>query len=158
MTTEELWQATLAQVQFQLSPANFATWFKNTYILSRKEGMLIISVPNNFSREWLENKYNKIIFRIIKNLDNDIKEIPKEIGQLKQLLRLNLWWNNDIKEIPKEMRVAALVACILANNVGMRAAGRPITIASTQVPYQLARMSESANNAQTTKIKKRFAC
>ena len=75
MSTEELWQATLAQVQFQLSPANFATWFKNTYILSSKEGLLVISVPNNFSKEWLENKYNKIIFRIIKNLDNDIKEI-----------------------------------------------------------------------------------
>jgi chromosomal replication initiator protein len=75
MIQEELWQTVLAQLQFQISPANFATWLKNTYILSKKEGQLLISVPNNFSKEWLENKYNKIIFHIIRGLDADIKEI-----------------------------------------------------------------------------------
>jgi len=75
MTTQELWQATLAQIQFQISPANFATWFKNTYILSRKEEQLIISVPNNFSKEWLENKYNKMVFRVLRSLDGEIKEV-----------------------------------------------------------------------------------
>jgi len=75
MTKEELWQAALAQLQFKISPANFATWLKNTFILSKKEGTLFVSVPNNFSKEWLEHKYNKIIFSAIKGLDNDIKEI-----------------------------------------------------------------------------------
>jgi chromosomal replication initiator protein len=75
MIQEELWQTVLAQLQFQISPANFATWLKNTYILSKKEGQLLISVPNNFSKEWLENKYNKIIFHIIRGLDAEVKEI-----------------------------------------------------------------------------------
>lgn len=75
MTKEELWQAVLAQLQFQISPANFATWLKNTYILSKKDGQLLISVPNNFSKEWLENKYNKIIFQIIRGIDQEIREI-----------------------------------------------------------------------------------
>jgi len=75
MLKEELWQAVLAQLQFQISPANFATWLKNTYILSKKEGELLISVPNNFSKEWLENKYNKLIFHIVRSLDTEIKEI-----------------------------------------------------------------------------------
>ena len=30
MSNEELWQATLAQIQLSISQANFATWFKNT--------------------------------------------------------------------------------------------------------------------------------
>ena len=81
MLKEELWQAVLTQLQFQLSPANFATWLKNTYILSKKDGQLIISVPNNFSREWLENKYNKIIFHIIRSLDGEIKEIKYTVDR-----------------------------------------------------------------------------
>ena len=80
MTKEDLWQAALAQLQFHISPANFATWLKNTYILSKKEGQLTISVPNNFSREWLENKYHKIIFQILRGLDNEIKEIKYAVG------------------------------------------------------------------------------
>lgn len=75
MTKEELWQATLAQLQFQISQANFATWLKNTYILAKKGGEIIVSVPNNFSKEWLENKYNKLIFKIIRNLDIEVREV-----------------------------------------------------------------------------------
>ena len=75
MTKEELWQATLAQLQFQISPANFATWLKNTYILSQKEDQVLVSVPNNFSKEWLEQKYNKLIFKILRSLQGDIREV-----------------------------------------------------------------------------------
>lgn len=75
MVNNELWEATLAQVQFHISKANFATWLKNTYILEKKGSELIISVPNSFSKEWLENKYNKLIFRILHELDGEIKEV-----------------------------------------------------------------------------------
>ena len=75
MNKEELWQALLAQIQFNISKANFATWFKNTGIFTKKSGEVIISVPNNFSKEWLENKYNKLIFKILHNLDEEIKEV-----------------------------------------------------------------------------------
>lgn len=75
MTREELWQAALAQIQFKISPANFATWFKNTYILLKKDEELVISAPNNFSKEWLENKYSKILFQALHSLDTEIKRI-----------------------------------------------------------------------------------
>ncbi len=75
MDKNELWQALLAQVQFNISKANFATWFKNTGVFSKKDGEVIVSVPNNFSKEWLENKYNKLIFKILYNLDDEIKEV-----------------------------------------------------------------------------------
>lgn len=80
MTPEELWQAVLAQIQFHISPANFATWFKNTTILSKKKGEVIISVPNNFSKEWLENKYHNLIFKILHSLDEEIKEVNYTIA------------------------------------------------------------------------------
>ena len=42
MINDELWQAVLAQVQFNISQANFATWFKNTKILGQKDGKITI--------------------------------------------------------------------------------------------------------------------
>ena len=75
MNNEELWQSVLSQVQLNISPANFATWFANTKISSLEEGIITISVPNSFSKEWMEQKYNKDIFKILKSLDDNIKEV-----------------------------------------------------------------------------------
>ena len=81
MTNEEIWQAALAQIQLNISQANFATWFKNTRIISYKKGRALISVPNTFVKEWLENKYGKIIFKILYNIDKEIKEVKYIIGK-----------------------------------------------------------------------------
>jgi len=79
MTKEELWQALLAKIQFDISQANFATWFKNTEIIGKKEGEVVVSVPNNFSKEWLLNKYNKTILKILHEIDQSIKEVKYEV-------------------------------------------------------------------------------
>ncbi|MDO8436473.1 MAG: chromosomal replication initiator protein DnaA [bacterium] len=84
MEKEELWQAVLAQIQLNISSANFATWFKNTSILFCKEGQVLVSVPNSFAKEWLENKYGKTIFKILYNLDKEIKEVKYAIGKSEQ--------------------------------------------------------------------------
>jgi len=75
MTLEELWQAVLAQVQLTISPANFTTWFKNTSIVSLKDGEALISTPNSFVKEWLEQKYNKQVFKTLRELNEEIKNI-----------------------------------------------------------------------------------
>jgi chromosomal replication initiator protein len=75
MTYQELWQTVLAQIQLNISPANFATWFASTKIASQEEGVIIVSVPNSFAKEWLEQKYNKEILKILRALDPSIKEI-----------------------------------------------------------------------------------
>jgi chromosomal replication initiator protein len=79
MSSEELWQAVLAQIQLSISPANFSTWFKNTYIASQRENEIIISVPNSFAKEWLEQKYNKNIYKILNSLDEKIRLIKYDI-------------------------------------------------------------------------------
>ena len=75
MQKEELWQTVLAQIQFHISPANFETWFKNTYIFSKKGGAVWIAVPNSFSKEWIESKYHKLILSTLHALDEEVKEI-----------------------------------------------------------------------------------
>ena len=81
MTDEELWQAVLAQIQLNTSQANFATWFKNTEIGSQKENGVVVLVPNSFVKEWLENKYNKIIFKVLHDLNKEIKEVKYTVGR-----------------------------------------------------------------------------
>lgn len=83
MTNEEIWQAVLGQIQLNISQANFATWFKNTEIASVKDGRITVSVPNSFVKEWLENKYNKTIFKILYSLSEEIKEVKYIIGKSK---------------------------------------------------------------------------
>jgi chromosomal replication initiator protein len=75
MNNVELWQAALGEIELSISKANFSTWFKNTAILSKENGKVVIGVPNGFAKEWLENKYNTYIFRALRNFQDDIKEI-----------------------------------------------------------------------------------
>jgi len=81
MTNEELWQAVLAQIQLNISQANFSTWFKNTEIASQKNGKINVAVPNSFVKEWLENKYNKNILKTLHDLDKGIKEVIYFVGK-----------------------------------------------------------------------------
>ena len=75
MNNLELWQSVLAQMQLCISRANFATWFQNTEIVFKDNEKIIISVPNAFSKEWLSNKYNKIILKTLHDIDDSIKEL-----------------------------------------------------------------------------------
>jgi len=75
MTNKELWQSALGEVELNISKANFITWFHDTNILKNQDGVATIGVPNGFSKEWLENKYNKIILRALRNLSPEIKEL-----------------------------------------------------------------------------------
>ncbi|MBI1888313.1 MAG: chromosomal replication initiator protein DnaA, partial [Candidatus Spechtbacteria bacterium] len=84
MTKEELWQTALTEIQLQISKASFVTWFRNTSISLWKEGSVVISVPNGFSKEWLEKKFNKLIFKTLRDISPHIKDVavliePKQV-------------------------------------------------------------------------------
>ena len=68
MDNSQLWEAVLGELEVSISRANFTTWFRSTKILERKNDEFIISVPNSFTKEWMENKYHKDISKAISNL------------------------------------------------------------------------------------------
>lgn len=89
MTPEQLWQAVLGEMELSLSKANFTTWLKNTAIISEQNKIITVGVPNGFTKEWLENKYNKKILNIIKTYSPEVKEInyiinPKNFTPVKE--------------------------------------------------------------------------
>lgn len=79
-TIKDLWKSALAEIELSLSKASFVTWFKYTAIIRQEDdGLIIVGVPNGFSKEWLENKYNKLILKSLKNIDKDIRDVKFEI-------------------------------------------------------------------------------
>lgn len=101
MDNTELWQSVLAQMQFHISKANFATWFQNTDIASRDNEKIIISVPNAFSKEWLSNKYNKSILKILREIDDSIKDLDFIIKpkQFKNTSASSIQYNEKAEDI-----------------------------------------------------------
>lgn len=83
MTNEELWKAVLGEMELSLTRANFITWFKNTTIVARDHSSIVVSVPNGFIKEWLENKFNKKILQSIRVLTPEIREVKYSIGKPK---------------------------------------------------------------------------
>lgn len=76
MNTNELWQAVLGELELTLSKANFTTWFKNTFISNCEGEKVIISVPNTFTKTWLEKKYNAAILKSLQNITTSrVREI-----------------------------------------------------------------------------------
>ena len=99
MNNNELWQSVLAQMQLSISKANFATWFQNTEISQKENEKVVISVPNAFSKEWLSNKYYKIMLKTMRDIDGGIKELEFVINP--QALRSLPTQSQPQKEIEK---------------------------------------------------------
>ncbi|RKQ33056.1 chromosomal replication initiator protein DnaA [Oceanobacillus halophilus] len=62
---EELWVATLEKIEEKISKPSFDTWLKNTKAEALDKNTLVISAPNEFARDWLENQYTDLISDII---------------------------------------------------------------------------------------------
>lgn len=87
MTNHELWQAVLAELELNISKANFITWFKNTGVISFQEGCAALCVPNAFTRAWLEKKYHQTIVRSLERVSGKpIKKLEYHIDSPKQIV------------------------------------------------------------------------
>ncbi len=82
---KKIWDDTLSKMELSLSKANFNTWFKDTSIIKYEKGIIYLAVPNEFVKNWLYEKYNKYVLKILReSLDNlkTIKYIVKDISQI----------------------------------------------------------------------------
>ena len=75
MDYTQLWSSALSQVELELSRVNFNTWFKNTRIVDYKEGEVIVGVPNEFVKDWLNQKYHKFILRILRTVHEGVRSV-----------------------------------------------------------------------------------
>ncbi|MGM8215774.1 chromosomal replication initiator protein DnaA [Bacillaceae bacterium W0354] len=74
----ELWAKTLDVIEKKVSKPSFDTWLKSTEANSIEDDQIIIHTPNEFTRDWLEKSYTKIISKTINDLTGSTL-VPKFI-------------------------------------------------------------------------------
>ena len=65
-----IWHAALGELQLEIPRPNFETWLKDTSALSLEGGTLIVSTPNTFAAEMLEQRLSGIISRAVERAAN----------------------------------------------------------------------------------------
>lgn len=87
MDPKSLWQAALGELEVNLSKASFTTWFKDTFIYSFDNEVVVIGVPNLFHKEWLENKYRDEVFKTLsKLLSGKVKDVKYKVVAKREVL------------------------------------------------------------------------
>ncbi len=56
MTSDQAWQATLGELQLQMTRATFNTWLKDARFLAQEDNLFFVSVPSAYAKDWLENR------------------------------------------------------------------------------------------------------
>ena len=166
MTPQELWQATLGELEILLSKANFTTWFKNTSIANYNEDKVIINVPNIFTKEYLAKKYHQVILKALKNItqNNNLKEIEYRIDSAAQN-RNNYFTGGSVGLVNKQKTassqpMAESISHILSQEGGESAAGKSPVIGTSKLnpkytftTFIVGRNSELAHAAALAVVK-----
>src|SRR6185436_1209231 len=82
MNVKQLWKNCLVEIEASMSKANFSTWFKNTSIVREDTGIIYIGVPNEFVRDWLINKYHKLITKTIADAYDSMRAVEYIIAKV----------------------------------------------------------------------------
>lgn len=85
MDYNQVWNTVLSRIELELSRVNFNTWFKNTQIINYKDGCVTIGVPNDFVKEWLQQKHEKFILRVLREVFEGVRSVDFHTVKLETL-------------------------------------------------------------------------
>lgn len=77
--THELWEYMLTQVELSVSPANFNTWFRESFIVKIEDGIVHIGVPSQFFRDWYLKKFHQLLLKILRGVSYEFRNIEYQI-------------------------------------------------------------------------------
>jgi chromosomal replication initiator protein len=78
---KKLWDDALVKIELSITPANFKTWFRDTYILTLEDGTATLAVPSVFVRDWLQDKFQSMILKTLRDLSPYIRSVEYEVVQ-----------------------------------------------------------------------------
>ncbi|MCS0670778.1 chromosomal replication initiator protein DnaA [Cytobacillus firmus] len=67
----DLWNNALANIEKKISKPSFDTWLKSTKAHSLQGDTLIVKAPNEFARDWLEERYSQLISGILYDITGE---------------------------------------------------------------------------------------
>ncbi len=65
MNSQQAWQATVGQLQMEMSKAAFDTWVRSAELVNHREDAFTIGVPNAYARDWLESRLSTTVTRLL---------------------------------------------------------------------------------------------
>ncbi|MFA7193656.1 MAG: chromosomal replication initiator protein DnaA [Candidatus Paceibacterota bacterium] len=83
--TKNLWETSLAEIETLVSKANFATWFKDTFLIKLNDGEAVVGVPNTFVKDWLSNKFSKTILKSLRDQNDEIKSVSFTVANIEKI-------------------------------------------------------------------------
>tara|TARA_B100001989_G_C24537399_1_gene465301 strand:+ start:190 stop:1575 length:1386 start_codon:yes stop_codon:yes gene_type:complete len=78
---KQLWDDALVKIELSITTANFKTWFRDTYILSLEDGTATIGVPSVFVKDWLQDKFNNMILKTLRELTPHVRSVEYTVAQ-----------------------------------------------------------------------------
>ena len=78
---KQLWDNALVKIELAITPANFKTWFRDTQIVTIEDGAATIGVPSVFVRDWLQDKFQTMILKTLRELTPYIRSIEYAVVQ-----------------------------------------------------------------------------
>lgn len=67
----DLWNKALGNIEKKISKPSFDTWLKATKAHALQGDSLIITAPNEFARDWLEERYSQLISDILEEITGE---------------------------------------------------------------------------------------
>ena len=75
----DVWKNALAEIEQQVSAANFSTWFQDTSLITTNGGNIVIGVKNTFFIKQLRNRYTDLIKQSLENNNVTVNSIDFEV-------------------------------------------------------------------------------
>ncbi|MCX5971081.1 MAG: chromosomal replication initiator protein DnaA [Coprothermobacterota bacterium] len=72
---EQLWEETRQALRRELSRPSYDTWLKNTKPLSLEDNVLLLGVPSDFARDWLQTRLYASIQRALHSVRSEEIEV-----------------------------------------------------------------------------------
>ncbi len=120
----DLWLSVLKRIEPKLDRGQFITWFKDTSILGREEGTLVIGLPLPIYLNWHLEHYRSMTLEALQEADATVSKIVYQVdGSLKDdidrtLKLLEHFPENKKRKLPKknEVKLAEGLTSKIFNN------------------------------------------
>ncbi len=78
---KQLWDDALVKIELSITAANFKTWFRDTHIVTLEDGTATIGVPSVFVRDWVQDKFNTMILKTLRELSPHVRSLEYVVVQ-----------------------------------------------------------------------------
>ncbi len=94
----DIWHNTLEIIQTQLSRPSYETWLKETKPLAFYNNTIVVGVPNEFAKDWLENRYSSLLQEAVNSVagrEVKLKFIVPQEGENKKSIDMEKVEKNE---------------------------------------------------------------